>query len=115
MKKWIEIFALSFFSNKLSKDSIKKGFTSVFLSLILALVLLCTGVIVSDVLPFSAHYKDATGFNATVRNAFAGSNLQERVCILVENGKIMAKTDGDYANALIINTFDVQQDKDKYH
>lgn len=114
MKNWCKFFFLSFFSNKHSKDGTKRGFSSVFLSLALALVFFCLGTVWADFLPFGSHYNNATDFHTTVRNALINENPQKTVSILVENGKVKAKTDGEYANALIVNTFLSQGDKDDY-
>ena len=114
MKNWFKFFFLSFFSNKISKDGTKRGFTNLFLSLILTLVFLCVGIVWADFLPFGSHYDNSTGFKTTVRDALTNENPTKRVSILVENGEVKAKTDGDYADALVINTFKNQENYDDY-
>lgn len=114
MKNWFKFFFLSFFSNKISKEGTKRGFTNLFLSLILTLVFLCVGIVWADFAPFSSHYDNSTGFKTTVRNALTNENPTKRVSILVENGEVKAKTDGDFVDALVINTFKNQDDRNDY-
>ncbi|MBQ7339899.1 MAG: hypothetical protein IJW43_03460 [Clostridia bacterium] len=105
MKNWLKFFFFSFFSNKRSKEGVKRGYTNLFLSLILALIYLCIGVIGADVLPFSSQYNNATSFKSMVRVAFMDPTSAYGINILFEDGKIKATRGGEFDNALIINTF----------
>lgn len=107
---WIKFFFLSFFSNKRAKEGIQKGFSNLFLSLIIALVFICLGVIGADTMPFSAHYDSSTGFKSVVQNAFAGGEIN----LMIENGKLRAPQDGNDGKGLIVDTFNSQSDKDIY-
>lgn len=114
MKNWLKFFFFSFFSNKRSKEGVKRGYTNLFLSLILALIYLCIGVIGADVLPFGSQYNNATSFKRMVRMAFCEPDSIYGIDILFEDGKIKATRGGEFDNALIINTFTDQEQAKNY-
>lgn len=86
MKKWLKVFGLSFFSDKITKETVKYGFSNFALGFLLALIFLFCGVLAADVLPFKTHYKNSTDFTAFVRNAIAGGGAE----IEVSGGKIFS-------------------------
>lgn len=114
MKDWIKFFFLSFFSNKRSKEAVKRGYTNLFLALILALVFLCVGAIQAEALPFGTHYNNATGFNSMVRGAFMYPDRVDGVSVLIDNGELKAKIEGEYTKALIVDTFNSEEDEQVY-
>ena len=107
---WVKFFFLSFFSNKRAKEGIKKGFSNLFLSLIIALVFICLGVIGADTMPFSAHYDSSTGFKSVVQNAFAGG----KITVMIENGKLRSPQNGNDGKGLVVDTFNRASDKEIY-
>lgn len=115
MKKWFKYFFLSFFSHKLSKEGAKRSYTNCFLGFIFALLFLWSGFVGGDVLPFDAHYKSAPDFMATVRGVFANTDRSKRLDAEVENGVLKVKKHGgEYAEILLINTFESDTDRKDY-
>jgi len=115
MKKWLKFFGLSFFSNEISKDGIKRGYANFFLGLILALIFLFAGVIGADVMPFGVHYNRAPDFRDTARTVFANENVDKRLSVLIEGDTLKAKlSGGNFENALLIDTFNNPTDKLNY-
>ena len=115
MKNWLKIFFLSFFSNKHSKQAVKKGYVNPLLSLMLALVFVCIGVIWADVLPFGTHYGNATDFKNMVRSALTHVEGVNGINVLIENGELKAtRNGGDFDKALLVDTFNNSQDAQVY-
>ena len=115
MKKWFRFFGLSFFSHKISKEGARRGYTNVFLGLLLTFVLLWAGFVGGDMLPFSAHYNSSPDFKATVHRTLANPDTDKRICIEIEDGRLKAKKQsGEYTNALLVNTFESESDKQNY-
>lgn len=114
MKKWIKFFFLSFFSNEQAKEGIRRGYTNAFLSLILALVYLCIGVIGADTLPFGAHYNNATEFKSMVRSAFIYPDGVNGVDAWIEDGKFTVAKNENFESALIVDTFRNEEDRQNY-
>lgn len=79
MKSWLKFFGLSFFSDKISKQAVKRGYLNVALGAVFALVFLFCGVLAADLLPFSTHYKNSSSFTAFVRNAVTNDGLSLEV------------------------------------
>lgn len=75
MKKWLKFIGLSFFSDKISKEALKRGYLNLVLGMIFALVFLFCGVLAADLLPFSTHYNNSSGFTEFVRNAVTSESL----------------------------------------
>ncbi len=75
---------------------------------------MCIGVIGADVLPFSSQYNNATSFKSMVRTAFCEPDSVYGIDILFEDGKIKATRGGEFDNALIINTFNDQNQAINY-
>lgn len=115
MKKWIKFFCCGFLSHKWSKEGTKRGYSSFILSLILALAFLWTGYVLGDMLPFSTHYNNSPDFAATVHLVFANADIDNRVDAKIENGVLkVAKRGEEYCDAVLINTFENEIDKQKY-
>lgn len=75
MKSWLRFFGLSFFSDKIAKEAARRGYLNVFLGLLFALIFVFCGVLASNTIPFTTHYKNATEFKAFVHNAFSEITL----------------------------------------
>ncbi len=115
MKKWFKFFCFSFFSDKISKEGAKRGYTNVFIGLILALAFLWAGFIGGDMLPFPAHYNNSPDFQSTVRAVLANPDLQQRISVKIEENLLKAKKHGgEYTEALLVNTFENDTDKRNY-
>ena len=115
MKKWFKFFGLSFFSHNRSKEGAKRGYSNFFLGFILALVFLWVGFLGSDMLPFATHYKNSPDFVSTVHSVFANADVNKRIDAEIENGTLkVKKTGGEYAEALLVNTFENENDKQNY-
>ena len=115
MKKWFRFFTLSFFSHKTSKEGVKRGYANVFLGFILALIFLWSGFILGDMLPFGAHYNSSPDFKATVRGVLANADADKRIYAEIENGVLkLKKQGGEYAEGLLVNTFERDTDKQIY-
>ena len=115
MKKWCKFFCLSFFSHKLSKEGAKRGYTNIFLGFVLALIFLWAGFVGGDMLPFGVHYSNAPDFMATVHTVFANADSAQRIEAEIENGVLkVKKPGGQYAQGLLVNTFENAADKQIY-
>ncbi len=115
MKKWFRFFGLSFFSHKISKESVKHGYSNIFLGFLLALVFLWSGFMGGDMLPFASHYKNAPDFSATAGAVFANSDPAKRIVAKIQNGDLKVKKQGgEYTESLLINTFESEEDKQNY-
>ena len=91
MKKWFKFFGLSFFSNKISKEGAKRGYTNFFVGLVLALILLWVGLVGGDMLPFGSHYDNSSDFKATVRAVLANPDENLRIDVQIQNERLIAK------------------------
>ena len=115
MKKWIKFFSLGFFSHKLSKESTKRGYGNFLLGLLLSLIFLWVSFVGGDMLPFAAHYKNSPDFVATAHSVFANSDVNKRIEAEIENGALkFRKHGGEYAEAILVNTFENEVDKQNY-
>ncbi len=115
MKKWLKFFCLGFFSHKASKEGMKRGYTNVFLGFILALAFLFGGFVGAEMLPFGAHYGNSPDFQATVRAVLANADLDKRIVAEMEDGTLKLKwRREEYGEALLINTFESDADKQAY-
>ena len=111
MKKWFRFFTLSFFSHKISREGIKRGYTNIFLGFVLTLIFLWAGYLGADMLPFGVRYENAPDFMATAREIFANGRIDAEI----ENGTLKVKEpDGEYVEDLFVNTFENEEDKQKY-
>ena len=115
MKKWLKCFCLGFFSHQRAKESIKRGYTNVFLGFVLALALLCAGCIGAETLPFPVHYNRSAAFRETVHRVFANADTEKRIAAEILDGDLKVKLpNGDFAEGLLVNTFEREEDKDAY-
>lgn len=83
MKDWFKFVGLSFFSDKIAKQGVKRGYFTAILCFVVAFVILICGVIAADLLPFPAHYGAAGEFKEFLYNAFADG--ENAVDVLLEN------------------------------
>ena len=115
MKKWFRFFGLSFFSDKISKEATKHGYTNVLIGLILSFIFLWGGFVGGEMLPFSAHYNNSPDFQATVHSVFSNPDINKRIEVEIQDGVLMAKKHGmEYAQKLLINTFENEADREYY-
>ena len=115
MKKWIRFFSLGFFSHKLSKESTKRGYGNFLLGLLLTLIFLWVSFVGGDMLPFAAHYKNSPDFVATAHSVFANSDVNKRIEAEIENGVLKVRKHGnEYTEAILVNTFENEADKQNY-
>lgn len=115
MKKWFRFFCLSFFSDKISREAAKRGYTNVFWGLILAFAFIWAALVGADMLPFSARYGNSPNFQATAHAVLANPDIDKRIDAKIENGVLKArKQDGEYTESLLVNTFESSADKESY-
>ncbi len=115
MKKWLKFFFISFFDHKEAKGGAKRGYANAFLSFLLALMFLWTAFIGGDMLPFGAHYNSSSDFKATAYAVFANADPAKRIDVMVEKGSLkLKKRGGEYSEALLVNTFENDADKENY-
>ncbi|MBE6532555.1 MAG: hypothetical protein E7676_03480 [Ruminococcaceae bacterium] len=115
MKKWFKFFYLSFFSHSISKESVKRSYTNVFLSFLLVLLFLFAGFTCGATLPFFVHYGNSPDFTATARAVLANADVDKRIDAEIENGVLKLKTQGgEYTQSLLVNTFVSDADKQTY-
>ncbi len=115
MKKWFKFFCLSFFSHKWAKEGARRGYGNSFLGFILALMLLWASFIGAEMLPFSSHYNNSPDFGASAHSVFANPDVNLRIDAEIENGILKVKKHGgSYADALLVNTFENEADKQNY-
>ncbi|MBE6925627.1 MAG: hypothetical protein E7461_02175 [Ruminococcaceae bacterium] len=115
MKKWFKFFSLSYFSHKHSKEGARRGYANVFLGFILALIFLWVGFVGGDMLPFGLHYNNSPDFMATVRAVFANADTNKRMDAKIENGVLKVRKPGtQYAESLLINTFERETERQDY-
>lgn len=115
MKKWFRFFTLSFFSDRVSKEGAKRGYTNVFLGLLLSFALLWAGYVGTDMLPFAAHYDNSPDFSSSLHSLLANPDITSRISIEITDGRLAAKSyGGDYSEALLVNTLENERDRQLY-
>ena len=115
MKKWLKYFGLSFFSHQTAKEGTKRGYATVFLGFLLAIVFIWAGYAGADALPFGVHYNRSPDFVASARRVFANEDVARRIDIAIEDGSLKAKKHGsEYAESLLVNTFENEADRQDY-
>ena len=115
MKKWLRFFCLSFFSDKVSKEGARRGYTNVLLSLVLVFVFLWAGFIGSDMLPLKTHYNNSPDFKATVHALLANPELDKRIETEIKDGALTAMKNGeDSDERLLVNTYENELDRANY-
>ena len=115
MKKWIKFFCCGFFSDKFSKEGAKRGYTNVFLGILLALAFLWGGFVGGDMLPFPARYNNSPDFRSTVRAVLANPDAEKRISMEALGGRLKMKNQsGEYVEDVLVNTFENDVDKQHY-
>lgn len=115
MKKWFKFFFLSFFSHNQSKAGIKRSYTNVFLGFVLALVFIFASFVLGDMLPFGVHFNNSPDFTETARTALANPDIDKRIEAEIQDGILKAKKQGgEYESALLVNTFESDEDRQNY-
>ena len=115
MKKWLRFFSLSFFSDRISKEGARRGYTNVFLGLLLSFVILWSGFVGADMLPFSANYTNSPDFAASVRLVLANPDVTRRIGVEAQNGRLkLTDQAGEYTENLLVNTYENNSDKEAY-
>ncbi len=113
MKKWLRFFCLGFFSDKISREGAKRGYTNFFLGLILALAFIWAGFVGGDLLPLMVHYNNSPDFRETVHTVLA--NPDSRIEVEIQDGILLVKDkDGQNSTGLLINTLENDTDKHNY-
>ena len=115
MKKWFKFFSLSFFSNRISKDGMSRGYTNLFFGLILSFAFLWAGIVGGDMLTFGVHYNNSSDFVKTVHAVLANGDETQALDVEIIEGILKAKRHGEeYANALVISTLENEADRQVY-
>ena len=76
MKSWLKFFGLSFFSDKIASEAVKRGFVSVALALLLSFVFFLFGYYGADVAPFSVKYDGAESYKQFISQAFSKVDVE---------------------------------------
>lgn len=102
MVNWLKFYFLGFFSNELSKDGAARNFFNTLLSVVIAFVAICGGLIAGYSLSFGIHYSNAEEFRNFLYSAFASENVDSRIGLVAEGGKVSASFNGEkeYVNSL---------------
>ena len=115
MKKWLRFFCLSFFSNRISKEGAKSGYTNVMFGLILAFAFLWVGYVGADMLPLRAHYENSPDFSGMVHAVLANPDPELRIDAEIKDGSLLAKGYGsEYGERLLVNTFENEAQRQSY-
>ena len=115
MKKWIKFFGLSFFSDKASKEAAKRGYSNVFLGLLLTFALLWCGFVGGEMLPFAARYNRSHDFQSTVHAVLANPDITKRISVEVVDGNVrMRREENENGEGLLVNTYLNDEDKQIY-
>ena len=115
MKKWLRFFFCSFFSDRISKDGTKRGYTTFFVGLILAFAFLWAGYVGGDILPLGVRYSNSPDFMATMHSVFSNADVNQRLQAEIKDGALLAKTqNGEYSPDLLVNTFENESDRENY-
>ena len=115
MKKWFRFFCCSFFSDKISKEGAKRGYTNVFLGLMLTLVFLWSAFVGGDMLPFGVRYNSSSDFMSTVHAVLASPEGERRIIVEINDGALKARAeDGEYTEDLLVNTLKSEDDRQSY-
>ena len=115
MKKWLRFFFCSFFSDKISKDGSKRGYTTFFIGLILAFAFLWAGYVGGDILPLGVRYGNSPDFMATMHTVFSNADANQRLNAEIKDGSLLVKkSDGEYSKDLLVNTFENESDREIY-
>lgn len=113
MKKWLRFFCLGFFSDRISREGAKRGYTNFFLGLILALAFIWAGFVGGDLLPLTVHYNNSPDFRETVHTVLANSNADKSIALEIQNGALKVQG-GENSSVTLINTLENEADKQNY-
>ena len=113
MKKWLRFFCLGFFSDRISREGAKRGYTNFFLSLVLALAFIWAGFVGGDLLPLTVHYNNSPDFRETVHTVLANSNADKSIALEIQNGALKVQG-GENSSVTLINTLENEADKQNY-
>lgn len=113
MKKWLRFFCLGFFSDRISREGAKRGYTNFFLGLILALAFIWAGFVGGDLLPLTVHYNNSPDFRQTVHTVLANSNADKSIALEIQNGALKVQG-GENSSVTLINTLENESDKQNY-
>lgn len=98
MKGWIKFFGLSFFSDKIATEAVKRGFSSIALALLLSFIFFLFGYYGADVAPFAARYDGAESYKQFISNGFSKLDIE------IKDGKASSEkkinsyiSDGEYS------------------
>ena len=115
MKKWFKFFSLSFFSDKISKEAARRGYTNVFLGFVLTLAFLLSGFVGGEMLPFGVQYDKAPDFSRVAELTLANSDSDKRITVEIRDGALVASKGGrDFSQALLVNTIENETDRQSY-
>jgi hypothetical protein len=114
MKKWLRFFCVGFFSDRISMEGAKRGYTNFLLALILALLFLWAGYVGGDMLPMMAHYKNSPDLISTVETLFANADPDIRIDAEIKDGVLLAGKGGEYTACLLVNTLENEADRQNY-
>ena len=99
----------------MSKEAARRGYSNVFLGLLLTFALLWCGFVGGEMLPFSAHYNRSPDFQSTVHAVLANPNISKRISIEVVDGRLqMQREEIEDGEGLLVNTFENDRDKQTY-
>ena len=115
MRNWLRFFFCSFFSDRISKDGAKRGYTTFFVGLILAFTFLWAGYVGGDILPLGVRYGNSPDFMATMHTVFSNADANQRLNAEIKDGSLLVKkSDGEYSKDLLVNTFENESDRENY-
>lgn len=83
MKSWLKFFGLSFFSDKIASEAVKRGFVSIAFALLISFIFLLCGYYGADVAPFASKYDGAGSYKQFVAEAFSRVTVEikdKRAC-----------------------------------
>lgn len=84
MVAWLKYFFLGFFCDKFTEHADEHSFWNTVLAIVLAFVMLCTGLFAGFVCSFGSHVKNSSQFREFLSTALEGVELK------IENGKLSA-------------------------
>ena len=120
MLEWLKYTFGSFFFNKVSKEGANRSLWNVIFALFMLLMILTAFCSTGFNYSFSSHYVKASEYKEFLYEVFANENVNERVNIQLldtkegEEKKIVSFYGNNSSNVAIINTFDNENDKQKY-
>ncbi|MBD5131305.1 MAG: hypothetical protein HDT28_01730 [Clostridiales bacterium] len=88
MVAWLKFYFLSFFSNRISKEGATRSIANSIVSLVLAFMVICCGLIAGYVVSFNKHYGSSPDFSEFAYSIFADG--EQSIELSVSNGKLNA-------------------------